>query len=331
VLTVTIIVPCHNEAKVIEAKVANCRFAALTVPEVVVVDDHSTDDTAELAAAAGARVILSEAPRGKWQAVRYATERVHGDIICITDADVLIDHAALEPCMGMFADHRVGAVCALRQMVRQNAQGSLEPCDGLYDTVRKAMIRFYSWLDSSPALCGPMMLLRRELVLQIGATHLRADDVDVPVQLRKLGHRAKVCPQARFAEFELTDDSQEAQAGRRAIGLAQAYWHHRGALLNPRLGLFGLLAYPMEFVFFFVTPFAAIAAWPVSIAGTLLSVPLAMVVLAGLVIEEAIALCAKSPGLSARSMHMARAIIRYMRGTEEVDGTWTSPRSTPEA
>src|SRR5436853_7250487 len=54
---VVVVVPCHNEAATV-AKVVRDFQAALPRAEVVVVDNASTDGTAELARAAGARVIV---------------------------------------------------------------------------------------------------------------------------------------------------------------------------------------------------------------------------------------------------------------------------------
>src|SRR6202035_965951 len=61
--SVAVIIPCHDEAATIAKVVADFR-AALPGAEIVVVDNVSRDGTAELARAAGARVI-EETRKGK--------------------------------------------------------------------------------------------------------------------------------------------------------------------------------------------------------------------------------------------------------------------------
>jgi len=59
------------------------------VYDVVVADDGSTDETGELARAAGARVVTrSSGAGGKGQAMRSALEAASGDLIVFLDADV---------------------------------------------------------------------------------------------------------------------------------------------------------------------------------------------------------------------------------------------------
>jgi glycosyltransferase involved in cell wall biosynthesis len=72
---VAIIIPARNEARLISATTR----AALTVSGadiVVVVDDGSTDETASLAAAAGARVVRHARHRGKAAAMETGAEAV---------------------------------------------------------------------------------------------------------------------------------------------------------------------------------------------------------------------------------------------------------------
>ena len=324
---VTIVVPCFNEAPVIQAKVRNCRslHTGGARVDVLVVDDHSTDATAAAAASAGARVIPNPGARGKWAAIRAGAAASEAEILCITDADVLMEKPALARALKRFDDPSVAAVCGLRRMVRRTPEGRLESADGLYDAVRKAMIVFYSLLDSSPALCGPMMLVRRWVVDRVEAGRLRADDVDLPVQIRKLGFKAKVCAGARFVEFELPSAARAGQAQRRALGLAQAYWRHRSALFDLRLAAFGLVAYPIEFAFFFLGPFALLAAVAAAFLCALTGSLWGWMACAVLCAEEIGSLLLGRFGAIAMNVQMLRAIWSYVFGRASVDGSWQPP------
>jgi len=65
---VSIIIPARNEEETIGHVVGRCLIAVNPV-QIIVVDDHSTDKTAETAERHGATVMLSEA-RGMWAAIR---------------------------------------------------------------------------------------------------------------------------------------------------------------------------------------------------------------------------------------------------------------------
>lgn len=325
--SVTILIPCFDEAAVIEAKVRNCRgldTEGLQV-NVLVVDDHSTDATSPRGQAAGARVVPNSRERGKWGAIQTGVAACDSDVVCITDADVLLEPHALVRAMRAFDDPSVGAVCGLRRMVERSHTGAFRDADGLYDAVRKAMIVFYSLLDSTPALCGPMMLVRRSLLEQVRAGGLRADDVDLPVQIRRLGYRAKACASARFLEFAPPAQARRDQALRRAAGLAQAYWHHRSALFNPSLGLFGFVAYPIECAFFFLAPVGFVAACAAALVAAIAGSAWGWLICAAVVAQEALSAFVAGDSVLGRHVQMLRATWTCLLRSGSVEGRWQPP------
>lgn len=83
--TLVVVIPCLNEAPAIRAVVEEFR-AALPQARLLVVDNASTDGTAEVAAAAGAEVL--HAPiRGKARAMLQAFEHVEEDLLLMVDGD----------------------------------------------------------------------------------------------------------------------------------------------------------------------------------------------------------------------------------------------------
>jgi len=83
---VSIIIPARNEEETIGHVVGRCLIAVNPV-QIIVVDDHSTDKTAETAERHGATVMLSEA-RGMWAAIRTGLKEAKGQIIVLFDADL---------------------------------------------------------------------------------------------------------------------------------------------------------------------------------------------------------------------------------------------------
>lgn len=96
--TVAVCIPARNEARTVGAIVETIRMGlqerAPLVDELVVIDDHSTDRTAAVAAAAGARVIdarstLPEASGpGKGAALWKSLHETSSDIVVWVDADI---------------------------------------------------------------------------------------------------------------------------------------------------------------------------------------------------------------------------------------------------
>jgi glycosyltransferase involved in cell wall biosynthesis len=86
--TVTVLIPAHNEEATV-AEVVTDAFKSLDIlgvnGEVVVSASGCTDDTASLAAQAGAIVV--EAPKGKGNAVSAGLRASTADIICLIDGD----------------------------------------------------------------------------------------------------------------------------------------------------------------------------------------------------------------------------------------------------
>ncbi len=87
-LIVDAVVPARNEAPTVEAVVSACRGCRY-VREVIVVDDGSSDGTAELGAAAGAKVIRREGEGSKALAMEAGVNASDADAVLFADADLL--------------------------------------------------------------------------------------------------------------------------------------------------------------------------------------------------------------------------------------------------
>ena len=101
------VIPAFNEARSIAAVVDGVLRA---VDRVIVVDDGSTDETAERARAAGADVIVHPANQGKGHAVRKGIARVlEGDFTHVLLLDADMQHLPAEAAALLTEAERSGA------------------------------------------------------------------------------------------------------------------------------------------------------------------------------------------------------------------------------
>jgi 1,2-diacylglycerol 3-beta-glucosyltransferase len=121
-----IVIPAHNEAGVIRRCVESLQAQTFDrgLYEIVVIADNCTDDTAAVAASAGATVLLRDVPdaRGKGRALQWAFERVLAgesapDAVIVVDADSFADPAFVASLAGRL---EAGATCVQGESLLSN-------------------------------------------------------------------------------------------------------------------------------------------------------------------------------------------------------------------
>ena len=85
----SVVIPCRNAARTVGDAVASACAQSEPPAEVVVVDDASTDDSADAARQAGARVIRNAARRNAGGARNVGLEATRGDLVAFLDADAV--------------------------------------------------------------------------------------------------------------------------------------------------------------------------------------------------------------------------------------------------
>lgn len=92
ILTISVIMPVYNGVEFMEKSLPPLMAMQERgeVAEVIVVDDSSTDNTAQFAESLGARVLPSGGRLGPGAARNVAAEKALGDILWFIDADVIV-------------------------------------------------------------------------------------------------------------------------------------------------------------------------------------------------------------------------------------------------
>lgn len=117
-LDLTILMPCYNEESTIAACIEEAQSylaASGLAGEILVVDNNSTDRSAEIAASLGARIVPESVP-GYGSALRRGIAEARGRVIIFADADTTYDFAHLDPLYRPLAEKRYDMMIGIRQI-----------------------------------------------------------------------------------------------------------------------------------------------------------------------------------------------------------------------
>ncbi|MEQ1698250.1 MAG: sugar transferase [Hyphomicrobiaceae bacterium] len=294
---VGLIIPAHNEAKVIARRIENC--AALDYPsdklEIVIVCDGCADATAELARAAirqqstGIRIRIEELTEnaGKIAVLNQTIPSMECDIVALSDASAMLEPDAIRRAVQHFADPSIGVVCPAYRIGENSSEG--ERAYWAYQTRIKAD---EAVLGAPIGAHGAFYLFRRNEWQDLPADTIN-DDVIIPMRIVARGFRAVYDTSIATTEAETTQPGQEWQRRVRigAGNLQQAI--RLASLANPaRPGL--------AFVFLSgkalraAMPFLAVTAELTMIAAALTG----NTVMTALLIAQAMILIAARPQVS---------------------------------
>lgn len=93
-MTISILIPAHNEEKAIAATIRSCLSQTRPADEIVVVNDGSTDATGAILATFGRKIrviTLPKATGNKSHAQEIGLKYIRGDVFIATDGDTILD------------------------------------------------------------------------------------------------------------------------------------------------------------------------------------------------------------------------------------------------
>jgi hypothetical protein len=251
-----VLIPAHDEESLIARTVSSLdrqRYPAALF-DVVVVADNCTDRTADVAAAAGARVLVRTEPdlRGKGQALRWAIERLLAeptapDAIVIVDADSVADPDLLPRLVERF---EAGSEAIQGESLLSNegsADAALRAAAFLLINRARPTGRFVLHLPAALAGNG-MLFSRRVLEAHPWSAFTSAEDVEYGLRLREAGVdpvfargaivRSSAAPHSRAAEQQqLRWEGGQLHLARTHVPslVARAFRERRPSMLDAAL------------------------------------------------------------------------------------------------
>jgi cellulose synthase/poly-beta-1,6-N-acetylglucosamine synthase-like glycosyltransferase len=290
----TVIVPAFNEADSIADSIRSLHEQTVVPDEIVVIDDCSTDATAEVAASLGATVIRPERNTGsKAGAQTFALDRVETGMVMALDADTTLAPDAIEILLGAFEDPEVSAAC-----------GSVHPrhVETLWERGRHVeyMLAFSFFKRVQEHYGKPLIssgcfsVYRTQDLRAVGgwSTRTMAEDMDLTWTFYEAGRKVRFLPEALSFPIEPHDFNFMGKQLRR--------WSH-GFVQNVRLHRRGLLglgylrstvavafwdALLASLAYLVLIPILAIAIDPLILSAYLIDAPVVLVPVLWLAVER---------------------------------------------
>ncbi|MCW4022606.1 MAG: glycosyltransferase family 2 protein [archaeon] len=260
---VTIVVPAHNEEKVIE----RCLEAVLEIDypklEVIVVDDASTDKTYQLASnyrTKGIKVIHREKAGGKSGALNTGILIANGEIIITCDADSMIARGALKKIVIRFQDLSVSAVAGNVKVL--NRTNLITKCQALEYIVNENIYRrVFDIFGVVPVVPGPLASFRKRTLKEIGFydRDTLTEDFDITVKLLKTQRVVQALSDANvYTEAPVTWRDFIKQRTRWNRGTFQTIKKHGNVFGNPRFGYLRNLTFQYIVLSMIFVPFVSV-------------------------------------------------------------------------
>ncbi|MFJ4502301.1 bifunctional polysaccharide deacetylase/glycosyltransferase family 2 protein [Streptomyces sp. NPDC088864] len=259
--TVTVLVPAYNEKKCIANTVRSLLASDYPV-EVIVIDDGSTDSTADIVQRMrlpNVRVVRQR-NAGKPAALNNGIAHARNDIIVMMDGDTVFEPSTVRELVQPFGDPRVGAVAGNAKV------GNRDSLIGAWQHIEYVMgfnldRRMYDVLRCMPTIPGAVGAFRREALERVGgiSEDTLAEDTDVTMALHRDGWRVVYAENARaWTEAPETVQQLWSQRYRWSYGTMQAIWKHRRAVVERGpSGRFGRVGLPLVSLFMVVAPLLA--------------------------------------------------------------------------
>jgi len=249
---VSIIVPAYNESANIAATVRSLITSDYPYLEVIVVDDGSTDHTADIVERlrlTGVRVIR-QANAGKPAALSTGIRAARADLLILVDGDTVFQRDTIYQLVQGFVDPRVGAISGNTKVA--NRKGLLGRWQHLEYVIGFNLDRrLFDLAGCMPTIPGAIGAFRREVLQDVAtasgivSADTLAEDTDLTMAVLRAGWKVIYAEHAiAWTEAPASLRQLWRQRYRWCYGTMQAMWKHRHAVIERggggRLGRRGL-------------------------------------------------------------------------------------------
>ncbi|MCQ2957673.1 MAG: glycosyltransferase family 2 protein [Candidatus Gastranaerophilales bacterium] len=260
--SVCIMIPAHNEETVIAQTIENVMALDYNDFEVMVIDDRSTDNTAQVLLDleekydGKLKVLIrdKDAFPGKSAVLNDALKLSDKEVICVFDADAKVHNDFLKTLLPYLAPEDVGAVQA-RKIINNKDVNLLTRCQNNEYTLDSHFQLSRDSINGAVELRGNGFLVKRSALDEVGGwtNNTITDDLDLSTKLHLNAWGVRFCPQAEVYEEAIISFIPLLKQRRRWVeGSLRRYLDYffeivTSDIISLRVG-FDMIAFLLEFI-----------------------------------------------------------------------------------
>jgi len=245
--TLSILIPAYNEeatiAQTIES-IQNTNYPKDKI-EIIVLDDGSTDKTAEIAKQFKDVKVISKQNSGKADSLNIGIKQATGEFIAVIDADSYPEQDAIDRMMAYFADEKVAAVTSCIKVDNQHKFWTrLQVIEYTIIAWARKLLQYVNSVYVTP---GALSIYRTKVLKEIEGFDKNnlTEDIEIAWRILKKNYKIKMCLLAKV--HTTVPDKFKAwwrQRLRWDLGGMQTLYKHKGEFLRPHRSILGAFVAP---------------------------------------------------------------------------------------
>jgi len=247
---ITILVPALNEEQTIARTITSLQASLYKNIEIIVINDGSTDKTAEIVKKFRGVKLINNVHRGigKSSALNAGLKRATGELLAVVDADTEISKDALNKILPSFNNPKVGAVISTIKIKNlDNFYSRLQRIEYILATFSRVLM---SKLDTLHVTPGALSVYRTSLISKLGGFDENniTEDLEIALRLKYYGYAIKI-EQNSIAYTNVPSDFKSLwnQRVRWFRGFIYNTGKYRKMFLSKEHGIMGRFQIPINF------------------------------------------------------------------------------------
>lgn len=251
---VSIIIPAYNEAETIVATLNS--VLALEYPknklEIIVVNDGSTDNTADIVQAYKKHniILLNKKNGGKASSLNIGLKKATGELVGVLDADSVVSKNSLMTMLHHFEDDKnVGAVISgIRTLNKNKLIEKLQRFEYIFTILFR---RLMTSLDTLYVTPGVLSIYRKNVLQNLGGfdENNLTEDMEIALRLKHEKYLVKLeLGSITYTTVPSTFSELAQQRIRWCRGHMENTWKYKDMIFNPDYGFTGAFQFPVNMI-----------------------------------------------------------------------------------